>query len=96
MSALYPTYTDWNVYFEGRRALLKRPHPFTDAQKVRYSSHCERSVEVEVKINGDQWLDLWFAADAAVRAANDDRILAIEEFKPAPDDPTVLILMTGS
>lgn len=91
-----PTYTHWSAYFEGRRAPLKRPHPFTDAQKVRYSSTWERPIEVEVRINGDLWLDLWFAADAAVRAANDDRILAIESFKPDPNDPTVLILSTGS
>ena len=91
-----PTYTHWSAYFEGRRAPLKRPHPFTDAQKVRYSSTWERPIEVEVRINGDLWLGLWFAADAAVRAANDDRILAIESFKPDPNDPTVLILSTGS
>jgi len=92
----YPTYTDWSAYYEGRRASLKCSHPFSNAQKVRYISHWERHVEVEVKVNGDLWLDLWFAADAAVRATNDDRILAIESFKPDPDDPTVLILSTGS
>jgi hypothetical protein len=67
-----------------------------DALKVRYTSYWQRPVEVDVKINGDQWLDLWFAADAAVRATNDDRILAVEGFKPDPNDPTVLILSTGS
>lgn len=93
---VYPTYTHWSAYFEGRRAPLKRPHPFKDAQKVRYSSNWQHPVDVEVRINGDQWLDLWFAADAAVRATNDERILAIEGFEPDPDDPTVLILSTGS
>jgi hypothetical protein len=93
---VYPTYTHWSAYYEGRRAGLKHAHPFTDAKKVRYSSNWERHVEVEVKVNGDLWLDLWFAADAAVRATNDERILAIEGFKPDPEDPTVLILSAGS
>lgn len=93
---VYPTYTHWSAYYEGRRAGPKHAHPFTGAQKVRYSSNWERPVDVEVRINGDLWLDLWFAADAAVRATNDERILAIEGFKPDPDDRTVLILSTGS
>ena len=76
--------------------MLKRPHPFIGAQKVRYFSDWERPVAVEVKINGDQWLDLWFAADAAVRATKDDHHVAIESFEPCPDNPTVLILSAGS
>lgn len=93
---VYPTYTHWSAYYEGRRAGLKHAHPFTDAKKVRYSSTWERTVEVEVRINGDLWLDLWFAADAAVRATQNDHHVAIESFRPDPDDPTVLILSVGS
>lgn len=92
----YPIYTDWSANVEGQRAPLKHPHPFPDAQKVRYFSDWERPVEVEVKINGDLWLDLWFAADAAIRATMDDHHRHIEAFEPDPNDPTVLILSTGS
>lgn len=93
---VYPTYTHWSAYYKGRRAPLKRPHPFTDAQKVRYTSYWGRHVEVEVRINGNLGLGLWFAADAKVRATNDDRILEIEGFEPDQDDPTLLILSNGS
>lgn len=92
----YGRNTEWAVFRSGRKILLDQRHPFEHAKRVRYTSHWVRSIDVEIEIVGDQWIDLWIAADAAVWAARDTHNRFIEDFKPDPEDPTVLILSTGS
>lgn len=87
---------EWSVFREDKKVRIRETHPFKEAKRVRYLSHWERSIEVEIEIVGDQWIDLWIAADTAVWAARDTHNRFIEDFKPDPEDPTVLILSTGS
>lgn len=88
--------TEWSVFRDNKKVSIRERHPFKAAKRVRYLSHWERSIEVEIEIVGDQWIDLWIAADTAVWAARDTHNRFIENFKPDPEDPTVLILITGS
>lgn len=88
--------TEWAVFRSGMKILIQQRHPFEHARRVRYCSHWERSIEVEIEIVGDQWIALWIAADTAVWATRDTHNRFIEDFIPNPEDPTVLILLTGS
>lgn len=88
--------TEWSVLRENKKASVRERHPFTAAKRVRYLSHWERSIEVEIEIFGNRWIDLWIAADTAVWATRDTHHRFIEDFIPDPHDPTVLILSTGS
>jgi hypothetical protein len=88
--------TEWAVFRSGKKVSVREKHPFEQAKRVRYTSHWVRSIDVEIEIVGDQWRDLWIAADTAVWAARDTHNRFIEDFIPDPTDPTVLILSTGS
>lgn len=92
----YPKDTSWDVYVDGERVNPNLKHPYQGVTKVRYFSDWEKPIEAEEEINGDLWLDLWFAADDAVRATGDLHHRHIEGFDQDPDDPTILNLNTGS
>lgn len=92
----YPEDTSWDVHIGNERINPNSAHPFPNAKKVRYFSDWVEPIEAEEEINGDLWLDLWFAADAAVRATGDFHHRHIEGFDQAPNDPTILNLTTGS
>jgi hypothetical protein len=88
--------TEWSVFRENRKVSVRERHPFKAARRVRYFSEWDRPIDVEIEIFGDRWIDLWIAADTAVWATRDTHHRFIEDFKPDPEDPTVLILTTGS
>ena len=74
---------------------LNDPHPFKGALQVAYKDHWgDRAVFEE--ITGDRWVDLYAAADAAIRASGDDHHIFIELFQPNKECPEQLMLQTGS
>ena len=76
----------WSIYEAGD---LEASHPYLGATTLSYS---ERTVAIE----GGRWLDLWKAADRAIRMSGDEHHIFIEGFKPRDEDPSVLVLSTGS
>jgi hypothetical protein len=92
----YGRSTEWAVFRKNKKVRVREPHPFKTAKRVRYTSYWVRPIDVEIEIVGDRWIDLWIAADTAVWATQDKHNCFIENFKPDPEDPTVLILSTGS
>lgn len=77
----------WSLY---EVANLQDAAPFNGVDMLRYAG-----VEVPVPHN-PTWLDLWFAADAAMSASGDEHHIFIEQFVPVKDSPRVLELWTGS
>lgn len=71
---------------------LRTPHPFTGATAVVYSDHWGPG-PVRAPIEGALWVDLFRAADAAIRASGDDHHIFIEQLRPSGTD---LVLQTGS
>ena len=92
--------TEWKVFkFSDHRAFYQ-PHPFLNAQKVRYSRQYvhpkyQARVEVKVEIAGRKWEDLWNAAEVCAWSIRDDKQRYIVGFDPDPSDPTTLILRTS-
>lgn len=74
---------------------LNEPHPFRGATKVVYKDHWGEG-PVECQIRGQRWCDLWLAANECVRASTDQHHIFIEQFVQDKNDPTVLVLYTGS
>lgn len=84
--------SDWSIYEVDN---LSERHPYEGARKVVYKDHWGDH-PVECRINGLTWAALWTAADACIRDSRDDHHSFIEQFRPSKDDPSVLILSTGS
>lgn len=74
---------------------LNDPHPFRGVDRVVYADHWGRK-PVSCAINGLTWAALYVAADACIRDSGDDHHVFIEQFRVRKDDPTALILSTGS
>ena len=74
---------------------LLEHHPFEGAWVVRYSESWSHEVH-NVPIQGNKWVDLWIAANEAMRLSGDDHHIFIESLYPLDDAPGVLELVTGS
>lgn len=85
----------WSLYEEVGVGGMDQPHPWPDAQYIRYLDHWGES-EVREPIAGSTWLDLYRAADRAIRASGDGHHAFIERFRPDPDLAGCLRLHTGS
>lgn len=85
--------TIWSIY---EVEDLEADHPFTDALQVAYKDHWgDEPVFVEIQGMGT-WVDLWRAADEAIRRSGDQHHIFIEQFRPNPKNPQQLLLTTGS
>lgn len=84
--------TVWSVYSVTD---LTEPHPYTAAREICYRDHWGDQPVYET-IPGDTWLDLYRAADHAIRRSGDDHHIFIESFEPVADQPRQLRLTTGS
>jgi hypothetical protein len=82
----------WSIY---EVEDLYADHPYKGATELYYGDHWgEESVVEEIK--GSRWIDLWAAADAAIRASGDEHHIFIERFATVADEPQTLRLTTGS
>ena len=88
----YGLKTTWSIYEVDSMTQL---HCYGDAQYVVYDQHWGDG-EVVKKIEGLDWLSLYRAADAAIRASGDGHHSFIEAFTPIKDKPGYLRLTTGS
>lgn len=68
-------------------------HPFVGAEKLVYDDHWGDGV-IEVEITGARWIDLWAAADKAIKQSGDSHHAFIEAFKHKSHN--TLRLVTGS
>jgi hypothetical protein len=82
----------WSVYEVGN---LSDPHPFAGTVRVVYQDHWGDR-PVSCNINGSSWAALYVAANACIRDSGDTHHVFIEGFRPDPQDPRTLILITGS
>lgn len=89
----YGLRTNWSIY---EVEDLDLRHPYQDAAYVVYTDHWGVTGEIIQAINGPTWVDLYRAADAAIRRSGDGHHCFIEDFQPLKDDPTHLRLSTGS
>lgn len=89
--------TIWSIY---EVEDLEAQHPFAGATQVAYVDHWgDEPVFVEIKTEGaghGTWIDLWRAADQAIRESEDLHHIYIEQFRPNPKNPQQLLLTTGS
>ncbi len=70
-----------------------RPHTYPGATTVVYRNHWGQGGEVRVAIQGVTWLDLYRAADQAIRESGDCHHVFIEAFDV---EGNTLVLWTGS
>lgn len=85
--------TSWSLY---EVESLTQLHDYGDAEYVVYDEHWGDSGEVVRRIEGRDWLSLYRAADACIRASGDGHHSFIESFTPIKDKPGHLRLGTGS
>ena len=89
--------TVWSIY---EVEDLEAQHSFPGALQVAYKDHWgAEGVFEEIKTEGaghGTWIDLWAAADRAIRRSGDDHHVFIEAFTVNRDCPQQLILHTGS
>ena len=84
--------TVWSMYEAG--TMMTNPHPYVGATEISYTVlYRHTQYEVRISIMGNRWLDLWRAADTAVRASGDSHHVFIENFE---QQGSVLRLSTGS
>lgn len=83
----------WSMYEAND---LNERHPYEGATSVIYTDHWGDADAVRVPITGLTWAALYVAANAAIRDSGDTHHVYIENFKPAKDDASVLVLTTGS
>lgn len=88
----YGLQTTWSVY---EVEDLFQQHAYPGAAYVIYDQHWGDS-EVVRAIDGNTWVDLYRAADAAILASGDQHHCFIEHFEPVADKPHHLRLTTGS
>ena len=74
------------------------PHPYPSDVILQYRSHwgTEKQQERQYPVMGATWLDLWRAADLAIRDSGDQHHMFIEQFMMDARDTTVVYLITGS
>ena len=70
---------------------LYAPHSYPGSTKVKYNDQY-----TPIGTPGAQWIDLYIAADDAIKASGDSHHIFIEAFTPIPTEPGVLHLVTGS
>ena len=85
----------WSIYDDVDVNGMDQPHPFTNARYVIYDNHWGER-DGRVPIEGTTWLDLYRAADCAIRESGDTHHIYIEQFTPIQDTPGCLRLSTGS
>lgn len=73
---------------------LQAPHNFEGACVVSYREHWGK-VPIRVEITGPLWVDLWRAANEAMKRSGDDHHFFIEAFSET-SEPGVIELHTGS
>ncbi len=79
----------WSIYSVDD---LYAQHPYKGAAEVVYKDHWGEG-PVTVPVEGDRWIDLWRAADAAIVQSGDEHHVFVEQFRPQGDR---LVLSTGS
>lgn len=82
----------WSIY---EVANLNDRYPFEGVDRVVYKDHWGKK-PVSSSVNGLTYAALYVAANACIRDSGDDHHIFIEQFTPAKDDPSTLILSTGS
>jgi hypothetical protein len=86
--------SNWSIYTVGS---MFENHPYEGVKELVYktvTSHLNwTDVEIRVPVEGCRWLDLWRAADAAIRQSGDCHHIFIEEFQ---QDLEIVTLVTGS
>ena len=84
----------WSIYEVEE---LGETHKFGDGViQLAYRDHWGNNGPVFVEVKGNTWVDLYEAADEAIRASGDEHHVYIEEFRVNPECPEQLILSTGS
>lgn len=63
---------------------LDEEHPY-EAHAVLFEANWAHQEDLQVPIAGPTWMDLWRAADFAIRSANEGHYLFIEGFEPLGD-----------
>ena len=78
----------WSIF---EVANLYAPHPYTGATKIKFGDQYTHMTDT-----GAEWIDLYIAADAAIKASGDQHHIFIEAFTPIAEEPGVLRLDCGS
>lgn len=78
----------WSIF---EVADLYTTHPYTGATKIKFGDQYTHITDT-----GPEWIDLYIAADAAIKASGDQHHIFIEAFTPIPAEPGVLRLDCGS
>lgn len=86
----------WSIYEVDPKDFNTVPYP--DATVLEYTNNWGSDVRLEVAVPGHEltWLELYKLADRAIRLSGDQHHVFIESIEPKPEDPTVLVLSTGS
>lgn len=84
----------WSLYDETDEGSFADAHPYAGAQSVVYDQHWGPDA-IRISIAGPTWLDLYRAADAAIRESKDEHHIYIEAFEFV-SDTQCLRLTTGS
>lgn len=74
---------------------LHEAHPYLVAKTLVYKNHWGTQT-IEVPIEGSTWLDMYRAADNAIRKSSDRHHVFIEDFLVSSNDHSVVFLSTGS
>ena len=82
----------WSLY-EVEDMML--PHPYKNVSKVVHKNHWGKTA-VAVEIEGDRWVDLYVAADKAIKLSGDTHHSFIEGFGTEDVAKGNLLLHTGS
>ena len=82
----------WSLY-EVEDMML--PHPYKNVRKVVHKNHWGK-MAVAVEIEGDRWVDLYVAADKAIKLSGDTHHCFIEGFGTEDVAKDNLLLQTGS
>ena len=80
--------TVWSIY---EVKDMNDKHPYSRAKVLKYDENFGKPSLTPIE--GDTWLDLWFAADAVVKESGDEHHIFIEDFE---DNGSYLELITGS
>ncbi len=74
---------------------LTANHPFSERTILSYKDHWGKK-EVRVAIEGPTWVDLWRAADIAIKQSGDNHHIFIEHFVTHRFEASTIELGTGS
>ena len=84
-------FSEWSLFDV---ADLSSLHRWPEAQTLRYQPW--EGPAVVSPITGFTWAALWMAADKVIRDSGDEHHRFVEGFRAREEDPTTLILSTGS